>query len=319
MEPTNTNKPVAPKSKKKAAAKKKATVKKKATAKAKAKAAPKKVEPAESAMDTAPADLLDDMTHRASKLDSETAEPAAKELILNESTNSFELGAVLMEIRNRSLFPEGTDFKSWITDVLEFKYRKAAYLIEIYAKAKELGLKWEDVKHLGWSKLAKLSAILTAENHKKVLADVADMKLIEVEAYVKQIKAGEEKPTQPTGLTNWSAKLSDEQHELVEAGMEHAKQASNVETNGMALEYVVTSYLSTTGQSHAEVQKPQPDTGEAPTNEQMVHILSKLSIEVVAEIISKAHPGFAVYVDDGDEGGADAPDPNEPAAADGEL
>ena len=302
--------------KKKVASKKKAATKSKAKKSAKSKATPAATAEAETATAVANTDLLESMAIRASKLDVDGAKVAAEELILAESTNAFELGAVLMEIRNRSLFPQGTDFKAWVTDELEFKYRKAAYLIEIYAKAKELGLKWDDVKHLGWSKLAKLSSVMTPDNHQKILSDVADMKLIEVEQYVKQLKAGEDKPQKPTGLTKWSAQLSDDQHELVAATMEHAMQAANVDTHGMALEYVASSYLAGTGKSIAEAETPQPDKAESdePDNAQLVKIMSKLPIEVVAEIVQKAHPGFALYADE-----EESEDETQAAAASEEL
>ena len=295
--------------KKKAVAKKKSVAKKKATAKPAAK-------PAAAAATSTPKDMFADMALRAKNLTAESATEAARNLVLADSTNSFELGAVLLEVRNRALFPEGMDFKGWVADELEYKYRKAAYLIEIYSKAQELGLQWEDVKHLGWSKLAKLSSILTAENHKRVLKKVADMKLIEVEAYVKDMKAGEASPTKPTGLTKWSAQLSDDQHELVEAAMEHAMEAGNVDTHGMALEYVSQHYLSSQGTAmpEAQAQEAEQDAqaeagGEevgalaAPGPEELVELMKGLTIEVVAEIVMKAHPGYGVFVDDE----ADAP------------
>ena len=300
--------------KKKAVAKKKSVAKKKATAKLAAKPAPA----AAAAATSTPKDMFADMALRAKKLTAESATEAARNLVLADSTNSFELGAVLLEVRNRALFPEGMDFKAWVADELEYKYRKAAYLIEIYSKAQELGLQWEDVKHLGWSKLAKLSSILTAENHKRVLKKVADMKLIEVEAYVKDMKAGEASPTKPTGLTKWSAQLSDDQHELVEAAMEHAMEAGNVDTHGMALEYVSQHYLSSQGTAMPEAQaqeaeqdaQAEPEAGgeevgvlAAPGPEELVELMKGLTIEVVAEIVMKAHPGYGVFVDDE----ADAP------------
>ena len=304
---------------KKAAAKKKAVAKKKSVAKKKPLA---KMDMSEDmaaaekkkAATSTPKDMFADMALRAKHLTAENATEAARDLVLADSTNSFELGAVLLEVRNRALFPEGMDFKAWVADELEYKYRKAAYLIEIYSKAQELGLQWEDVKHLGWSKLAKLSSILTAENHKKVLEEVADMKLIEVEAYVKDMKAGEASPTKPTGLTKWSAQLSDDQHELVEGAMEHAMEAGNVDTHGMALEYVSQHYLSSTGTAmpEAQAEEAQQDSeateGEvgalaAPGPEELVELLKGLTIEVVAEIVMKAHPGYGVFVDDE----ADAP------------
>lgn len=297
--------------KKKAVAKKKSVAKKKATAKPAAKPAA-----AATAATSAPKDMFADMALRAKNLTAESATEAARNLVLADSTNSFELGAVLLEVRNRALFPEGMDFKGWVADELEYKYRKAAYLIEIYSKAQELGLQWEDVKHLGWSKLAKLSSILTAENHKRVLKKVTDMKLIEVEAYVKDMKAGEASPTKPTGLTKWSAQLSDDQHELVEAAMEHAMEAGNVDTHGMALEYVSQHYLSSQGTAmpEAQAQEAEQDAqaevgGEevgvlaAPGPEELVELMKGLTIEVVAEIVMKAHPGYGVFVDDE----ADAP------------
>lgn len=293
----------------KVTAKKKAVSKKKSVAKKKAAAAAKPAAVAASAKPEVAKDMFADMAFRAKHLTTETATEAARDLVLADSTNSFELGAVLLEVRNRALFPDGTDFKTWVADELEYKYRKAAYLIEIYSKAQQLGLKWDNVKHLGWSKLAKLSGVLTEENHEKVLEDVVDMKLIEVEAYVKNMKAGDTKPAAPTGLTKWSAQLSDEQHELVAAAMEHAMSAGNVETHGMALEYVSQHYLSSTGMPMQEAQEAQPEaaagdqpeTPQPPTTEQLVEILKSMSIEVVAEIVENAFPGYGVFVDDEQE------------------
>jgi len=128
-------------------------------------AKPKTKEPAVKAVKakTETGDLIIASSTEVENLTRAKALKLAPELIEAEGINDFKLGGVLQRIQEEKWW-EGNDyenFKDYIESGLGLPYRKCMYLVNIYEKLVAAGIKWADVKSIGWSKLRFIIEVLT--------------------------------------------------------------------------------------------------------------------------------------------------------------
>ena len=92
------------------------------------------------------------------------------ELVQAIGENVFELGARLYEIKHVEIYKE-RDYGSWIEycdAALPFQYRKADHYIELWELfCQKLGYDYDEIKHVGWSKLIKVKGLISTKRDAK--------------------------------------------------------------------------------------------------------------------------------------------------------
>lgn len=209
------------------------------------------------------------------KLTAKTAMKKAADLIEQGDRSVFELGSILLKVEEDALHGEDLDFKAWVAE-LGLKYRKARYLVDIARTIRDLKIEWKNVEHLGWSKLARVCPILTGENQKDILQDVAEMSLADIEDYVRAYKKGTKLEKMEDPMVRFACKMTAEAKEVVDTAVEKAQKEGNTDQLGVAVEYIAQSYL-TGGKTESIETK-----------------LKGLTIQEVAHLVEEAHPGFIV-------------------------
>jgi len=124
----------------------------------------------ENAFDTGVVSFEDSASVRKILAESEDAIAAAKALAKRTQQNEFALGGVLHHIDRTGIWKTVMDvngnpyegkrgFTQFIKDHLDVDYRKARYLINIYATFRRLGKDERDLDKITWSKAKEIAAI----------------------------------------------------------------------------------------------------------------------------------------------------------------
>ena len=108
--------------------------------------------------------------------------------------DAFRLGGLLARIhRERWYIGAGyPDFRSYVEARHGFKLRKALYLASIYESVIDLGLTWQELRPVGWSKLKELVGVVDRDNAQAWLATAASdgMTVLKLQALVQEAKGG---------------------------------------------------------------------------------------------------------------------------------
>lgn len=237
---------------KKAPAKKtaaKATAKK-APAKAATKGkAPAKEEKAEESDELAPLENEDEDIVALVE-GSENILELASELVEEGAELDYRLGGVLYHVRLSKEFQslddrykENGGFGLYVKEHLNIEYRKAMYLIDIYYKFNMYGIAADKVKEIGWTKAAKIAAVMTDDNAEDLveLAEqntVADLQDTIKEQYVAGKGAGTEKKKRVT----FKFRLFEENATVVTEILEEAAQTLGTKDLAAVFEHIVTEW-----------------------------------------------------------------------------
>ena len=266
---------------KKAAAKapaKKAATKapaKKAAGKSVAKKAPAKVkeEKAEESDDLAPLENEDEDIVALVE-GSENILELASELVEEGAELDYRLGGVLYHVRMSKEFQslddrykENGGFGLYVKEHLNIEYRKAMYLIDIYYKFNLYGISADKVKEIGWTKAAKIAAVMTDDNAEDLveLAEqntVADLQDTIKEQYV----AGKGEGTEKKKRVTFKFRLFEENATVVTEILEEAAQTLGTKDLAAVFEHIVTEwgaeYLNTKPKKSAKA--PAKAAAKAP-------------------------------------------------------
>jgi hypothetical protein len=182
------------------------------------------------------ADPLFQTAQEVEPLSKEKAFALVEELIAEGGMNDFRLGGALAVIHDKCKAGDHEwldgckSFRDICGKRVKYHYRKAMYLIDIYKHLVEQQIPWEQVKHLGWSKLRVLAAkkVLTKKN---AAAWVSKAEKLTVEELQNEVNGGE-----ATGKTEPSTiKFKfDDQKETHKAVMAKAKDQLGTEVPEVA-------------------------------------------------------------------------------------
>lgn len=240
-------------------------------------------------------DLILDTVEQLENLTSEQAIPMARELMESTGFNNFKLGGLLNRISEEGWWDDGEceSFKAYINQEFGLGFRKAAYLMNIYTALVESGVKWEQVKALGWTKLRELVSILTPDNVDEWVEKAKDMTVIQLQEYIKAAKQNESKgpdappKEEPKKVTTKTFKLHEDQVETVETALARAREEGETEFDAVALDYICMRYLSN---DTGKAKKAAPAKIDAAA-------FQKLGAEEVLSIFEKAFPNFNIAVE----------------------
>lgn len=241
----------APAKKTAAKAETKATAKKapaKAATKGKAKA-PAKEEKAEESDELAPLENEDEDIVALVE-GAENILELASELVEEGAELDYRLGGVLYHVRLSKEFQnlddrykENGGFGLYVKEHLNIEYRKAMYLIDIYYKFNMYGIAADKVKEIGWTKAAKIAAVMTDDNAEDLveLAEqntVADLQDTIKEQYV----AGKGAATEKKKRVTFKFRLFEENATVVTEILEEAAQTLGTKDLAAVFEHIVTEW-----------------------------------------------------------------------------
>jgi hypothetical protein len=147
-------------------------------------------------------------------------------------------------ISDNSWFEGYESFDAFVFENFGFKSRKAAYLMQLYTDLVNKQIPWEKVHHLGWTKLAYLSPVLTLENLDEWVAKAEILTVLELQEALKakHSDGGAEKTTDE--ITTLKYKVKNDQAETINHALAKAKGELQTEYDTVALENICALYLS---------------------------------------------------------------------------
>lgn len=164
--------------------------------------------------------------------------------------NSYmELASLLHEAHTKKYYGEwGHDsFEDYCDNELEFSYRKAKYLVEIWDKVTDLKLDLKQVTPLGWTKLKELVIIMNSKNAAKWLDKATKMSTRELTAAVKAVRQKEGDPGVRASKTTLSLTMSEAEAQVILDGIETAKGLLETDNVVLALEMICQEWLEYKG------------------------------------------------------------------------
>lgn len=231
-------------------------------------------------------DLITQTVLMVQSLTQEEALQMAIEMAQNVDYSYFKLGGVLSTIQHKGWW-KGTaeSFNQFVENEYGFKYRKAAYLISIYAELVEADVAWNKVAKVGWSKLKEIASLLTKENVDEWVEKAMNMTLLQLQLHVAQYKAGTLKksdtvPTKDT-ITSMAFKVHPDQKETIRAAVDKAKGEADTQYDAVALEAICLGYMA----GSAAVKPPS-----------LKSMIQKSSPEEVLEVFELVYPEYNVTV-----------------------
>lgn len=199
-----------------------------------------------------PKDELSDIIHEIENLKEKDADKLVDTLAEQGEVTAFKLGGVLSRVQQEGWFKPYATFREYIELGKGIHYRRAMYYVAIYNALAESGVPYAKVKHIGWTKLKEIAAILTQENvdewvkiaeGQTVLQLIETVKNHNAKKAQKLIGEGGE-PEQAKTIVTKTFKMHTDQKETIEAAIEKAKEKSNTTIDTVALEYICLEYVS---------------------------------------------------------------------------
>lgn len=196
-------------------------------------------------------DLIKDTVQEIDGMKEEKAFAQVPKLLDSIDQDYFKLGGVLSKVQNEGWFMnKGYEtFKAYVEAECNIQYRKAMYLIQIYNGLVASGVEWDQVKHLGWTKLKELATILTVENADEWVSLAEDMTVLQLQEHIKQSTAAEHSAdsassdTTAKQTTTMTFKLHQDQKDTVREALDKAKHEAGTEFDSVALEAMSIGYL----------------------------------------------------------------------------
>lgn len=220
-------------------------------------------------------DVLVTVVHEIETLDKDGAYDAVTNLEDEVEFSYFRLGGLLNRINEEAWYAdEGFGkFADFVEDRFGIKRSKAMHLIKIYNDLIVSGVTWEQVGHIGWSKLAVLSGVLTKKNVKGWVKKAEGNTVMQLQELVRSAKATDvsgstddtdagETVSKVSGMT---FKVHEDQKEVIADAIAKAKGETGTEFNNVALESICLDYLA--GPSKPVLETDDDEPAEAPAAE----------------------------------------------------
>lgn len=191
-------------------------------------------------------DVLTEVAKEVETLSQKKAFELVDELIAEGGISDFKLGGVLAVISDKAKSEGGQE---WLEGHATFKelcdarfgihYRKAMYLIDIYKALVGEGIDWNQVKSLGWTKIATLCEfkVLTAKSVDKWVAKAEKLTVMQLRD---ALKSGGDSSDKPATMT---FKVHESQKEAIREALEKGKKQLNTDVDTVALHGIMQGYL----------------------------------------------------------------------------
>jgi hypothetical protein len=187
-------------------------------------------------------------------LTAERAHALVGELADASDYNAFRLGGVLAKILDEKWYAGAgyVDFASYVERRHGFKRRKAYYLVQIYNAVSRLGLGWDELKPIGWTKLKELAPVLESGNAAEWLARAAapGMTVAKLRELVQACRAEPPSRFDDVAVGRTTVRtfaLDDEQLRIVDQALAKAKAEVGADLDSAALAHIARNYLGPSG------------------------------------------------------------------------
>lgn len=198
-------------------------------------------------------DQIIQTAHEIENLKEDKAFKLVPSLLDDIDRNCFKLGGILSRINSQGWFMDKgyENFRAYVEAETDVGYRKAMYLIGLYNGLVESGVTWDQVKHLGWTKLKDLAPHLTAENVEEWVAMVDGLTTLQIQELIKEktagVKSGESSESKATTdakkTVTMTFKLHEDQKQTVREALDKCKHETGTEHDNVALEHIALDYL----------------------------------------------------------------------------
>lgn len=176
--------------------------------------------------------------------------------IIQEEVEKIESGyvglaQVLLETVEQGYFVRWgfSSFEEYCTEELKIGYRRANYLVQIAQVVKQLGIEWESIQDIGWT---KMRAILPALKQDKEVGDWIDLanelSVKDLEKLVKDHKLGfDVSGDSTTALVTVKFRVTKEQYEIIADALQAAKDEIELDDDVAAIEEIAYQYFMNSG------------------------------------------------------------------------
>ncbi len=248
-------------------------------------------------------DPIVDRVHKIENLTKADALARLGELEDKHEMTYFEMGGVLSVIFKNGWFDPYSSFDEWVENKTAMRRAKARALIQIYDAIANSGVLWEQVKHIGWTKLRAIASVLTPESASQWIELASKRTKMELKELVKEhLTAMGKKVAGVSSATHVKTfKFHDDQNDTVNAAIEKAKADSGTAVDAVALEYICLDYMG--GHTIAErLQAIGPLSAakgmkDAYPTEALVAFVKEFGVMELLEVIGKAAPHLAIDVE----------------------
>ena len=213
-------------------------------------------------------DAIEQTVSEIENLNKESALSLFQDILNNNDFNFFKIGGILSVIQDNGWYQdEGFDtLREFVETNYGFSYRKAMYWIQIYNSLVNSEVPWDDVKHLGWSKLRIIAPVLTIENSEEYIKLAGELNQQQLREHLKNEKKGSIETGDGAGtddvvdnskkLSNKTFKVHNDQLEVINEALEEAKNSADTEFDAVALEAICLQFMQTDGGASVKAPKP---------------------------------------------------------------
>lgn len=237
-------------------------------------------------------DMIQETATSIELIDAESAMKLIPELVNNIELSFFKVGGLLCRVQEEGWWKDTghETFKAYLDAEHGLGYRKAMYLIDIYRHLVDSGVKWEQVKNVGWTKLRLIAPLLTQENVETWATRAEGMTTIQLEEYIKAMKnTGEGSDTTSSSTTSDVSskvfKLHTDQREVIEAALDKCKHEKSTEHDNVALQYICEEYLNAASGKKSTSKKVEP-----------AELFKNMGVEAVLAVFGEVFPDVDLEV-----------------------
>lgn len=175
------------------------------------------------------------------------AQAHAKDAMMHDWT----LGGILYNVKTSGAYKKVQDKKydvkggwaSFVDEQIGLDYRKAQYLVDIYAKFTRFGVKQDVAARIGWSKASRISAVMNHDNAEELVEVAEEQSFRDLEDTVKTefSTKGASKGTRIKKLS-FRFRLVEEGGAVVQDYLEQARVELGLDSLDDTFQHVVTEW-----------------------------------------------------------------------------
>jgi hypothetical protein len=191
------------------------------------------------------ADVIVDPFNNIESLKKDDALARLLELEEDQERTFFEMGGVLSMIQKRKWFDPYPSLDEWVEQNTTISRAKARALIQIYDAIVKSGVKWVDVRDIGWTKLRTIAHVLNEESAGYWIEIASNHSKAEVVRLVRESPLGsaKQKPGAQTEMRVKTFRLKSGQIQPIQAAIERAKKLHATNNDSEALETICRDYM----------------------------------------------------------------------------
>lgn len=170
------------------------------------------------------------------------------------AATEYRLGGVLYHVRvtgaHKALddrYAQRGGFGLYVEEQLGVKYRKAMYLIDIYAKFNKYGIPANKVAELGWTKSQEIARVMDEENAEELVGIAGENTYEDLKDTIREsysTKGGKSDPGEKVKRVTLKFRLLEDDGATVRQYFEQAKQALGLDDDNKVFEHIVTEWAT---------------------------------------------------------------------------